>query len=703
MRPGKPERQRLFLIFTFVATRLAVSVSAAPANDWSKPCFNGECAYDLPEHSNSGLGALKISGSPKSITDITSAAGWVVLDCDPHMLEQEIRLVCQSDDDVDDSACNHVFEHWGPQDKIVRLPESCGSGPFARIAAASVATNQDLPAHAEGKVVRRSGTPPVIHSFKIDTNFDLVDVEKVGPINFAFVGLTSPSPSETFTNPDIDLNFEFVDSWFDNAFQSVGTWVSNAATTTAQAVTGAAKDVAKAAERVGTTVAKVAGSVFKKIEEVGGLLENATHFEFEPTVALVPVKYNGSASLIDYHPQGCPGGGGPATGGVVTGALKVDVTGVGNGNVKAGIIVDGAIVPPKIHNFAAFAGLSFDIDASVTIKAAVFGGYDSGKVSIIKPLSLPGFSIPGVLAVGPMIELQGQAKAFLDMKIDSVVHLAYQVDDCRCLLPCFCHDADDWNWHTVELWYPKSKKKSTEKGINTKPSPLKLKAKAKANAKGYIEGHLIPTLRLGVSALGGKAGADVYLEADAFARVSVKAEAHGSATGKVAASPAASPAKGSSPAKAAAPAKGKKGKRDGYVPPYLPHARRNVDVHAAAKGGFSGCLWLEAGMELRYGARANAGDLWSVNESGPLWTSPIWPVWSVRELFPCLLNSSILLLDGCFAGGKKAAGKVTEKSTWDATTLEAKFKEKKLTCDTTDEGELEAIQDESIPKQTLLK
>lgn len=54
----------------------------------------------------------------------------------------------------------------------------CGSGPFARIAAASVATNQDLPAHAEGKVVRRSGIPPVIHSFKIDTNFDLVDVEK---------------------------------------------------------------------------------------------------------------------------------------------------------------------------------------------------------------------------------------------------------------------------------------------------------------------------------------------------------------------------------------------------------------------------------------------------------------------------------------------------------------------------------------------
>ncbi|KAF9490018.1 hypothetical protein BDN71DRAFT_1400664, partial [Pleurotus eryngii] len=435
---------RLSLSFVLVATLLVVGISARPANDWSKPCFNGECAYDLPEHSNSGLGALRIAGSPKSITDVTSAAGWVVLDCDPHLLEQEIRLVCQSDDDVDDTACNHVFDHWGPEDKIVRLPESCGAGPFARIAAASLAANQDLPAHAEGKVVRRSGIPPVIHSFKIDTNFDLVDVEKVGPINFAFVGLTAPSPSEAFAHPDIDLNFDFVDGWFDDAFKSVGGW-------------------------------------------------NATHFQFEPTVEIAPVKFEGHTNLIDYKPTGCPGGGSPTTGGVIAGELKVDVTGAGGGNVKAGVIVDGSIVPPKIKDFAAFAGLSFDVDATVTIKAAVFGGYDSGRKPIIKPLGLPGFSIPGVLTIGPMIELQGQAKAFLDLKIDSVVHLAYKVDDL------------------------------SDPRIPT----------------GYIEGHLVPILKLGVEALGGKAGADVYLEADAFARVSVQAEAHATANVKVGAAPAA--------------------------------------------------------------------------------------------------------------------------------------------------------------------
>ncbi|KAJ8695752.1 hypothetical protein PTI98_005681 [Pleurotus ostreatus] len=654
---------RLSLSFVLVATLLVVGVSARPANDWSKPCFNGECAYDLPEHSNSGLGALKIAGSPKSITDITSAAGWVVLDCDPHSLEQEIRLVCQSDDDVDDTACNHVFDHWGPEDKIVRLPESCGAGPFARIAAASLAANQDLPAHAEGKVVRRSGIPPVIHSFKIDTNFDLVDVEKVGPINFAFVGLTAPSPAEAFAHPDIDLNFDFVDGWFDDVFKSVGSWVSNAATTVAHTVTDAAHTVAHAAETAGKAIAHVAGAAFEAIKSVPGLLENATHFQFEPTVEIAPVKFEGHTNLIDYKPTGCPGGGGAVTGGVIAGELKVDVTGTGGGNVKAGVIVDGSIVPPKIKDFAAFAGLSFDVDASVTIKAAVFGGYDSGRKPIIKPLGLPGFSIPGVLTIGPMIELQGQAKAFLDLKIDSVVHLAYKVDN-------------------LELWYPASKKKSTEKGIHTKPSPLKLKAKAKASAKGYIEGHLVPILKLGVEALGGKAGADVYLEADAFARVSVQAEAHATATAKVGGAPA-----------APAPARPKKGKREAYVPPYSHQARNelavfdkratDVDVHAAAKGGFSGCVWLDAGLELNYGAKANVGDLWKVDEHGSLWKSPIWPVWS-----------------GCFAAGTKSAGKVTAKSTWDPKTLDAKFKENKLTCDA-DAGDLEAMPDETLASKTL--
>ncbi len=69
-----------------------------------------------------------------------------------------------------------------------------------------------------------------------------------------------------------------------------------------------------------------------------------------------------------------------------------------------------------------------------------------------------------------MIELQGEAKAFLDMKIDSVVHPAYKVDDCMFLWSPDSFAPCDLNDCIVELWYPKAKKASTEKGIHTKPS-----------------------------------------------------------------------------------------------------------------------------------------------------------------------------------------------------------------------------------------
>lgn len=37
-------------------------------NDWSKPCFNGECAYDLPDHLGQS-GTVKLVGIPTFLFD----------------------------------------------------------------------------------------------------------------------------------------------------------------------------------------------------------------------------------------------------------------------------------------------------------------------------------------------------------------------------------------------------------------------------------------------------------------------------------------------------------------------------------------------------------------------------------------------------------------------------------------------------------
>ncbi|KAL4259660.1 hypothetical protein AB1N83_008570 [Pleurotus pulmonarius] len=202
-----------------LAILAATLVAGRGANDWSKPCFNGECAYDIPTEGQSA--SIKMVGAPHAITDITPAAGWVVLDCDANAKSQEIRLVCNSDD-AESAGCSHLFEGDGPVHKYVRLPESCGSEPFARIADYRVHENQSIPDHAASKISRRDGVAPQVFSVSIDDDFALVDETKYGKVFALVAGVNEPNVDTNFAVPqDID-NQDVADQWAAQTIQDVG-------------------------------------------------------------------------------------------------------------------------------------------------------------------------------------------------------------------------------------------------------------------------------------------------------------------------------------------------------------------------------------------------------------------------------------------------------------------------------------------------
>ena len=121
-------------------SNLALFLSAIPLvlsanNDWSNPCLGGWCAYDIPASENTMAASMIIvsihnilssfmtllgaqTGSSNSISDITAAAGWEILNCDSNSTEQDIRLVCSGDE----TSCEHIFES-GAEHTVVRLPE----------------------------------------------------------------------------------------------------------------------------------------------------------------------------------------------------------------------------------------------------------------------------------------------------------------------------------------------------------------------------------------------------------------------------------------------------------------------------------------------------------------------------------------------------------------------------------------------------
>ncbi|KLO17566.1 hypothetical protein SCHPADRAFT_936932 [Schizopora paradoxa] len=142
----------------------ALSHQAFGKNDWTKPCHDGICRYDIEEDSTSMGGTIEISGSTSAISDVTPAAGWDILNCTDSTNTQTILLAC-----TDESlGCNHIFD-VDAKDTIIRLPQDCGSGPFVRVVDHWIPEVDLLSPNLTSKLERRNIK---VHALQIDDHFE---------------------------------------------------------------------------------------------------------------------------------------------------------------------------------------------------------------------------------------------------------------------------------------------------------------------------------------------------------------------------------------------------------------------------------------------------------------------------------------------------------------------------------------------------
>ncbi|KAJ7471593.1 hypothetical protein B0H11DRAFT_1364102 [Mycena galericulata] len=166
-------------ISLFIAAILFTLVHGA-TNDWDVPCFDGKCSYDHPDPTFPA--SFQISGSRRSVSDITKAGGWTILYCDPTAMEQDVRLVCHSSD------CNHLFNGYGAIDTLVRLPESCGKSAFARVANIRIDANQYIPHYVSKRAPWGTDRIKTVYIASIDMNFAAADQTKTDPVAFSVSG-----------------------------------------------------------------------------------------------------------------------------------------------------------------------------------------------------------------------------------------------------------------------------------------------------------------------------------------------------------------------------------------------------------------------------------------------------------------------------------------------------------------------------------
>ncbi|KAJ8496097.1 hypothetical protein ONZ45_g12592 [Pleurotus djamor] len=433
---------------------------------------------------------LRLSG--KSLTDITPAAGWVILDCDPHSTEQEIRLVCSSANH-EDVGCNHVFSDGGAEHKVVRLPESCTEAPFLRIASARVAEDQSIPGHVADTLIKRDGIPPVVHILHVDGNWASSDVSKVGVVNFEFIGSNSPhtdaekSGSNSGASQSRSVTYEKRES--DGFFE----WAGHVYDAVKEAVVPAYN-----------TVKGMLVSSYKKFITT---MRDLTSFDSNPEFIKSVKLDTGGEMVTIFHLEKeavkCNVG--------TTSTLDVSAGGKIDAQVKFGLMANGSIIPPQIGSYAVYAVVNGQVNANVSVDATVTGNLASKRIRVAEVAITP-LQIPKIIALGPSIRLEAQAELDLSLEVLINTNLKYAI-------------------HDLEFWYPKKMTeaepdaKSGFKSLDFQPSPLSIDATVDIEAQANITAHLIPSLRLGLSALNGEVDGSGFIEVDAWAKLALQGKA----------------------------------------------------------------------------------------------------------------------------------------------------------------------------------
>ncbi|KAF8496243.1 hypothetical protein F5888DRAFT_418349 [Russula emetica] len=166
-----------------LALALSSGQRALAVNDWSVPCTQGTCSWDLPAESGSS-GSVNIWGPVGAISDITPANGWeITTECHPTSSKQDIQLICK-DNNPD---CNHLFQGNGAVNTIVRLSESCGPTPFAR-----VVQHQIIQSNLS---TGGNGSEAPVHRLTLDTDFAAASPSHGGEVHFSVQGQKAPDYS----------------------------------------------------------------------------------------------------------------------------------------------------------------------------------------------------------------------------------------------------------------------------------------------------------------------------------------------------------------------------------------------------------------------------------------------------------------------------------------------------------------------------
>ncbi|KAF7296695.1 Chitin-binding type-1 domain-containing protein [Mycena chlorophos] len=390
------------------------------------------------------------SPNAASVSSLDLESDWVLSNCDASSdAPQTVLAQCSCPVDDDDCGCGHVFIGQA-NDTIVKMPDSCGLGPYARVVSLAV--------HPDQRLVQRDISDQPVYSLSFDYEFTAIS-EDNGPI---------------YMRADMTDMPGYWDSIIDSPPDSGTTSVRK-------------RDFHQPR---GMPERRWFGSFTSWLSKINTLTKSDS----------ISRNYHWSDTYTIFHQEeSCPN---------FQSSLDISVTGFASVNTQFGYYLEATIVPPAVQQAYVYFQAGAGAEAAFIITGIASTQWDSGRYELVN-FGFPGLYYPGLLTLGPSLHLYGELSGGLSISGTYKTYASY-------------------SFPPLDLSFGKQDSGSGQSNFGNPVQPLGNSGGFdygigwNVELSGTADAHLIPSLQLGISVLGGSLiDAQVFVEADIFAGVAI--------------------------------------------------------------------------------------------------------------------------------------------------------------------------------------
>ncbi|KAJ7264087.1 hypothetical protein B0H12DRAFT_1102814 [Mycena haematopus] len=395
------------------------------------------------------------SPNAASVSSLDLESDWAITDCDATSDQaQSVLAYCTCPMEDADCGCAHVFIGKAA-DTIVKLPSTCGLGPYARVVSLEVHPDQTVLSGRHAAIKR---SPDPVYSLTFDYAFTDIS-EDNGPIYMRADMTDMPGywdeiidspPDGSSSVRKRNLNFHQPRGLEKRWFGSFSAWLAKLNTLT--------------------------------------------------TSDSISRNYHWSDTYTIFHQEeSCPN---------FQSSLDISVSGFAAVNTQFGYYLEATIVPPAVQQAYVYFKAGAGAEAAFTITGIASASWNSGRYELVN-FGFPGLYYPGLLTLGPSLHLYGELSGQLSLSGTYKTSVSYTFPNLDLSFGKQDSNAGQSNFGSAVA--PTNNYGGFDYGVGWN-----------VELSGTADVHLIPSLQLGVSVLGGSLiNAQVFVEADLYAGLSV--------------------------------------------------------------------------------------------------------------------------------------------------------------------------------------